>query len=108
MSRRTAPRPRRRAVATSLRTVAAGTPDDRFFRHLVGSMRNAVIAVHRDGRLALANDEAYRIFSLTPQPNDIGRPFSHVFRERPDAVRALSGAFDMVTLPNRAELRLKD
>jgi sensor histidine kinase regulating citrate/malate metabolism len=35
-------------------------------------MRNAVIAVHRDGTLALANDEAYRIFSLTPQPTDIG------------------------------------
>ena len=41
----------------------ATLPNDRFFRHLVGSMRNGVIAIHRDGTLALMNDEAYRIFS---------------------------------------------
>jgi len=82
--------------------------DDRFFRQLVGSMRNGVIAIHRDGRLALMNDEAYRIFSLPHRGNDIARPFSEVFRERPDLIRVLSGAFEMTTLPNRAELRLKD
>jgi len=71
-------------------------------------MRNAVIAVHLDGTLALVNDEAYRIFSMTPQPTDIGRPFNQVFRDRPDAIKAFSGAFDMLTLPNRAEMRLKD
>ena len=84
------------------------TPDDRFFRHLVGSMRNGVIAIHRDGTLALTNHEAYRIFSLSRPAQDTGRAFSEVFRERPDVVRALSAAFDMSTLPNRAELRLKD
>jgi PAS domain S-box-containing protein len=84
------------------------TPEDRFFRHIVSSMRNGVIAIHRDGTLALMNDEAYRIFSLTPQPHDLGRPFSDLFRDRPDVVRVLSGAFEMSTLPNRAELRLKD
>ena len=31
-----------------------------------------------------------------------------MFRDRPDVVRVLSGAFEMTTLPNRAELRLKD
>jgi signal transduction histidine kinase len=31
-----------------------------------------------------------------------------VFRDRPDVARVLSGAFEMTTLPNRAELRLKD
>ena len=82
--------------------------DDRFFRHLVGSMRNGVIAIHRDGTLALMNPEAYRIFSLTRLDAVVGRPFSEVFRERPDLVRVLSGAFEMTTLPNRAELRLKD
>lgn len=71
-------------------------------------MRNGVIAIHRDGRLALMNDEAYRIFSLTRTPADPGRPFSDVFRERPDLIRVLSGAFELTTLPNRAELRLKD
>ena len=71
-------------------------------------MRNGVIAIRRDGTVALMNDEAYRIFSLTPQPSDFGRPFSEVFHNRPDVARVLSGAFEMTTLPNRAELRLKD
>jgi signal transduction histidine kinase len=71
-------------------------------------MRNGVIAIHRNGTVALMNDEAYRIFSLTPQTSDLGRPFSEVFHHRPDVARVLSGAFEMTTLPNRAELRLKD
>jgi signal transduction histidine kinase len=83
-------------------------PDDRFFRHIVSSMRNGVIAIHRDGRLALMNHEAYRIFSLLRGADDIGRPFAEIFRDRPDVVRVLSGSFEMTTLPNRAELRLKD
>jgi len=83
-------------------------PGDRFFRHMVNSMRNGVIAIQRDGTVALMNGEAYRIFSLTRQPHDVGRPFSEVFEEWPDVVRVLSGAFELTTLPNRAELRLKD
>ena len=71
-------------------------------------MRNGVIAIHRDGTVAMTNDEAYRIFSLTRPPDDIGCPFGDLFRDRPDVVRVLSGAFEMTTLPNRAELRLKD
>jgi signal transduction histidine kinase len=83
-------------------------PDDRFFRHLVGSMRNGVIAIHRNGTLALMNDEAYRIFALARTSDDVGRPFAEIFRQRPELVRVLSCAFEMTTLPNRAELRLKD
>jgi signal transduction histidine kinase len=71
-------------------------------------MRNGVLAMHRDGSVALMNDEAYRIFSLTRQLDDAGRPFTELFRERPDVVRVLSSAFELTTLPNRAELRLKD
>jgi signal transduction histidine kinase len=71
-------------------------------------MRNGVIAIHRDGTLALMNEEAYRIFSLTRRTADIGRPFTEVFRDRPDLLRVVSGAFELTTLPNRAELRLKD
>jgi nitrogen-specific signal transduction histidine kinase len=89
---------RRRTAATA----------DRFFRHLVSSMRNGVIAIHRDGTLALTNDEAYRIFSVPRPASDTGRAFSDVFRDRPEVLRALSAAFEMTTLPNRAELRLKD
>src|SRR5437016_6776611 len=83
-------------------------PNDRFFRYIVGSLRNGVIAFHRDGTLALMNDEAYRIFALTRRAGDIGRPFTDVLQSRPAVIRVLSGAFEMSHLPNRAELRLKD
>ncbi len=85
-----------------------GVPDDRFFRHIVDSLRNGVIVIHRDGTLALINDEAYRIFALPPDGGDVGRPFTDVLRHRPDIVRVLAAAFELSTLPNRADLRLKD
>jgi signal transduction histidine kinase len=84
------------------------TPDDRFFRHIVSSMRNGVIAVRRDGTLALMNNEAYRIFGLTPSATDVGRAFADVLSACPEIIRVLSGAFELSHLPNRAELRLKD
>jgi signal transduction histidine kinase len=82
--------------------------DDRFFRHIVNSMRNGVIAFRRDGTLALMNAEAYRIFGLSPAPDDLGRPFVDVLRERPEVIRCLSAAFELSHLPSRAELRLND
>ncbi len=96
-------------------TIGAGTPaatrglrlDDRFFRQIVAGMRNGVLAILRDGRLALVNDEAYRIFDLQRRSDDIGRPFAEVLRDQPDIVRILAGVFDVTTLPNRAELRMK-
>src|SRR3954464_9920823 len=97
--------PRKRRPSTEMN---AQGPDDRFFRHLVSSMRNGVIAIHRDGTLALINGEAYRIFSLPRRAADVGPPFSEVFHERPDLIRVLACAFELTTLPNRAELRLKD
>jgi PAS domain S-box-containing protein len=100
--RRSAPPPRGNAAARH-----PLVPHDRFFRHIVDSMRNGVIAIRRDGSVALMNDEAYRIFALG-RHDDIGRPFTDVLRERPDAIRALAGAFELSHLPNRAELRLKD
>jgi signal transduction histidine kinase len=94
----------RRRVARS-----GPAPDDRFFRYLVTSMRNGVIAVRRDGTIALMNDEAYRIFGLSKSPGgDLGRPFSDVLREWPAIIRVLTSAFELSHLPNRAELRLKD
>ena len=70
-------------------------------------MRNGVIAFRRDGTLALMNDEAYRVFGLTPSAADVGQPFSDVLRTRPEIIRVLSSAFELSHLPNRAELRLK-
>jgi PAS domain S-box-containing protein len=107
MPRRPDVRTRRTTARDLSRPAGTSSPDDRFFRHIVSSLRNGVIAIHRDGTLALMNDEAYRIFSL-PRQSDVGRPAAEVFRDRPDLIRVLSAAFEMTTLPNRAELRLKD
>jgi two-component system sensor histidine kinase AtoS len=117
MTERSEAHPKLRAAATPLPAIRAErrakvrpppTADDRFFRHIVNSMRNGVIAFRRNGELALMNDEAYRIFGLTPRDGDIGRPFADVLRERPDVIRVLASAFELSHLPNRAELRLKD
>ncbi|MGE5246011.1 MAG: two-component system sensor histidine kinase NtrB [Betaproteobacteria bacterium] len=88
--------------------VRAGSPDDRFFRHLVSSMRNGVLAIARDGSVMLMNDEAYRIFGLVRCADDLGRPFADVLRARHDVIRVLAGAFELSHLPNRAELRIKE
>ena len=88
-------------------TTRAASIDDAFFRHLVTGMRNGVLAITRDSRLALINEEAYRIFGLTPTPSDAGAPIATVLGRHPDVVRVLSGVFDLHHLPNRAEMRLK-
>lgn len=89
------------------RTRRAGGIDDTFFRHIVTGMRNGVLAITRDGRLALINDEAYRVFGIVPQPEDLGQPVASVLKAHPDVVRVLAGVFDLHHLPNRAEMRLK-
>ena len=80
--------------------------EDVFFRHMVGNMRNGVLAIDRDGALVLINDEARRLFRLAPGEVS-GRPYADVLHEHPDIVRVLGGAFELQALPNRAELRLK-
>ena len=52
----------------------AGAVPDGFYRDLVWNLRNGVLAVTRDGRIAVMNDVAYRILGLTPQETDIGLP----------------------------------
>jgi signal transduction histidine kinase len=84
-----------------------GLVEDVFFRHVVTGMRNGVIALNRDGALAIINDEAYRIFGIEPGPQDLGRPAAEVLRGHPEVVRLLSSVFDLHLLPNRAELRLR-
>src|SRR5687767_6420999 len=74
-------------------------PDDAFFRHIVAGMRNAVLAIMRDGRLALINDEAYRIFGIAPRAEDIGQPIATVLKDHPDVVRVLMGVFDLHHVP---------
>ncbi len=98
---------RRKGPAAGLDDGTESQAGDRFFRHIVQGMRNGVLAVTRDRRLALMNEVAYRILEITPGPDDIGRPFADVLAGQPDMVRILSAAFDLAHLPNRVELRLK-
>jgi len=80
---------------------------DGFYRDLVWNLRNGVLAITRDGRIAVMNDNAYGILGLKAHPSDIGRPFNEVLKDLPDVCRILAGSFDLSHLPNRAELRLK-
>lgn len=78
-----------------------------FYRDLVWNLRNGVLAVTREGQIAVMNEVAYRILGLTPRTTDIGLPFAQVLRDQPDVSRIVAGAFELSHLPNRAELRLK-
>jgi two-component system nitrogen regulation sensor histidine kinase GlnL len=81
--------------------------DESFYKDLVWNLRNGVLAVTRDGRVAVMNEVAYRILGLTPRTTDIGVAFTQVLKDRPDVARIVAGAFELSHLPNRAELRLK-
>ena len=89
------------------RPAKAAKQQDAFFRHLVANMRNGVLAIDRQGRLVILNDEARRLFALEPGHDVIGTPYADVLHQHPDIVRVLGGAFELKSLPNRAELRLK-
>jgi two-component system sensor histidine kinase AtoS len=86
---------------------AHGLSSDAFFRFVVSSMRNGVMAVDRAGTLTFINDEAYRIFAVTRGDDDLGRPVADVLQDHPEVVRAILGVWDLHHPPNRAELRLR-
>ena len=80
---------------------------DSFYRDLVWNLRTGILAVTKDGRIAVINDVAYRIFGLPPRASDIGRSYTEVLQDLPDVTRLVAGAFELSHLPNRAELRVK-
>ena len=102
--RRAAKRP---AATSKPRVTKTGAVGEGFYRDLVWNLRNGVLAVTREGNIAVMNEVAYRILGLQPRTTDIGRPFAEVLRHVPDVTRILAGAFELSHLPNRAELRLK-
>src|SRR5688572_20081680 len=91
----------------SIAAKGAAEIDDMFLRHMVAGMRNGVLALTRDGKLALINREAYNIFDIAPQDDDLGRPIAEVLQAHPEVVRVLNTVFDVHLLANRAELRLR-
>ena len=107
----TKPAPAANGVARARRAPRAKeatTPlSDRFFRHMVLNLRNGVLAIARDGRIAAMNDIAYRVLGLQPKDTHLGQPYPEVLQDCPEVVRVLQSAFDTSDLPNRAELRLR-
>jgi PAS domain S-box-containing protein len=89
----------------------ANTLDNRFFRDMVASMSNGVLSIRRDGRVVLINEAARRILGLSDMPGGWpggdGVHYSELLRDYQDLSRLFASAFEMSTLPNRAELRLK-
>ena len=94
-------------VAAVRHTRLAGGIDGAFYRHMVAGMRNGVLAITRDGAVALINDEALRIFGLAQNDAWLGQPLAKAFAQHPDVVRVLTSAFALDLLPNRVEMRLK-
>lgn len=90
-----------------LQRLVTGDVGDRFFRHVVASMRNGVLATSRDGTVVAINDEAHRILGLRRQPTPAGRHVADVLAEFPDLVRLFADVHHLSPLPNRSELRLK-
>ncbi len=78
-----------------------------FYRNVVHSLRNGVIAIWRDGSMAVVNDAAYRILGLDADPAHIGQSFHDVLGKDHDLADVLTRAFTDAELPNRAELRLR-
>jgi signal transduction histidine kinase len=101
-------RPTRPAREAAPSAPGPGVVPDGFYRDMVWNLRNGVVAITRDGRIAVMNDIAYRILGLKARAKDIGRHFTEVLKDVPDVSRIVAGAFELSHLPNRAELRLKN
>src|SRR4051794_39636149 len=97
----------RRVVRPRKQVESSDFVPEGFYRDLVWNLRNGVMAITRDGRIAVMNEIAYRTLGVKATSQDIGRHYSEVLRDVPDVCRIISSAFDLSHLPNRAELRLK-
>ena len=71
--------------------VMAKPTDNRFFRDMVASMRNGVLAIRRDGAVVFINDEARRILGLPELPGGWpggdGVHYSELLKDHHDLVR---------------------
>ena len=80
---------------------------DHFYRDLVLSMRNGVVAIQADGTVTAIDNVACRILGLREDREHVGRPFARVFGREHEFTPILNSAFDLDHLPNRSELRLR-
>jgi len=100
-------KPSRRVSSARPDRSSSGIVPVAFYKDMVWNLRNGVVAITRDGRIAVMNEIAYHVLGLKPRASDIGRPFGEVLKDVPDVLRIVAGAFEVSHLPNRAELRLK-
>jgi signal transduction histidine kinase len=70
-------------------------------------MRNGVLAITREGTLALINDIACEVLGLPDGQSQLGRPISEAFKDHPEILFVLADVFERDHLQNRAEMRLK-
>src|SRR5262249_8416200 len=71
------------AGAVPAAAVAAAAPSpvpDRFFRDMVASMRNGVIAVTRDGHVAVLNTIACQVLNVPPRVANLGSHYTEVLQ----------------------------
>jgi len=80
-------------------------PDTTFLRGLLSGIRCGVVAVDRGGSLVLINRHGCEILGIEESP-PAGTPITLALADHPNLVRVLGEAFDLATLPNRAELDL--
>jgi signal transduction histidine kinase len=85
----------------------AGGIDSAFYQHMVTGMRNGVLAITREGTLALINDIAGEVLGLRDGQNQLGRPIAEAFKDHPEILFVLADVFERDHLQNRAEMRLK-
>jgi PAS domain-containing protein len=91
ITRRPGVRSRRSSKAPLIRSDGSEpVAPEGFYRDLVWNLRNGVLAVTRDGRVAVMNGVAYRILGLKPRLTDIGRHFTQVLKDQPDVARIIA------------------
>ena len=77
-----------------------------FLRGLVQGMRCGIVTIDIERRIRMVNGVAREVLELPDVA--VGAPLSEALAGHPQLVRALDDAFDMSSLPNRAELDLGD
>jgi len=73
---------------------------------MVSSMRNGVIAVTRDGHVAVLNAIACQVLNVPVRASNLGTHYTEVLQSAPEIMHILGSAFESDYLPNRAEMRL--
>ena len=94
-----------RARSSALETPLPPSAES-FHRDLVLSMRNGVVAIHRDGSVAVVNECAYRTLGLTPDSRHLGQHYSALLGADHQFAQVFGTAFELAHLPNRCEVRL--